>query len=93
MRADHGWWFPEKDAAEPSLYGVFDSNINNLLPQCENGVTGYGAPYKNQLCKVYKCTEENSKEMPSICVSTKDGYSKAMDESNGDVKVGAIYNG
>ena len=93
VRADHGWWFPEKDAAEPSLYGVFDSNINNLLPQCENGVTGYGAPYKNQLCKVYKCTEENSKEMPSICVSTKDGYSKAMDESNGDVKVGAIYNG
>ena len=93
VRADHGWWFPEKDAAEPSLYGVFDSNINNLLPQCENGVTGYGAPYKNQLCKVYKCTEENSKEMPSICVSTKDGYSKVMDESNGDVKAGAIYNG
>ena len=56
-------------------------------------MTGYGAPYKNQLCKVYKCTEENSKEMPSICVSTKDGYSKVMDESNGDVKAGAIYNG
>lgn len=76
IAADHGWWFPEQEAAEPTLFGVFDSNINNLLPQCENGVTGYGAPYKNQLCKVYKCTEENSKVLPSISVSTMGGYSK-----------------
>ena len=76
VRAEHGWWFPEEEAAEPNLYGVFNSNINNLIPQCENGVTGYGAPYKNQLCKVYKCTEENSVDLPSICVTTKGGYSK-----------------
>lgn len=76
VRADHGWWFPEEEAAEPRLFGVFDSNINNLVPQCDNGETGYGAPYKNQLCKVYKCTEENSRELPSIRVSEVDGYSK-----------------
>ena len=93
IRADHGWWFPEREAAEPVLFGVFDSNINNLTPQCENGVTGYGAPYKNQLCKVYKCTEENSVDMPHILVSTKDGYSKVIDETKGDVKVGVEYNG
>ena len=55
---------------------MFDSNINNLLPQCENGPTGYGAPYKNQLCRVYACTEENSAELPTACVTRKDGYSK-----------------
>jgi anaerobic selenocysteine-containing dehydrogenase len=71
VRAEHGWWFPEREAAEPSLYGTFDSNINNLTPQCENGPTGYGAPYKNQLCEVYKCTEENSKEAPGPAIATK----------------------
>ena len=30
VRAEHGWWFPEQEAAEPGLFGVFDSNINNL---------------------------------------------------------------
>jgi hypothetical protein len=77
VRAEHGWWFPEKEAAEPSLFGVFDSNINNLTPQCENGPTGFGAPYKNQLCKVYKCTEDNSEEMPGTLVTQRGGYSMA----------------
>jgi anaerobic selenocysteine-containing dehydrogenase len=76
IRAEHGWWFPEQEAAEPSLYGVFDSNINNLTPQCENGPTGFGAPYKNQLCKIYKCTAENSVDTPNLMVTQKGGYSK-----------------
>lgn len=75
VRADHGWWFPEMEAAEPVLYGVFDSNINNLIPQCDNGVTGYGAPYKNQLCKVYKC-EEREEQLPSYRVTKVDGFTK-----------------
>jgi anaerobic selenocysteine-containing dehydrogenase len=74
VRAEHGWWFPEQEAAEPSLYGVFNSNINNLTPQCENGPTGFGAPYKNQLCKIYKCTPENSVDMPSIVVTRQGGF-------------------
>ena len=90
-RAEHGWWFPETEGAEPNLYGVFDSNINNLTPQCENGDTGFGAPYANQLCRVYPCTEENSRVLPGEQVTRRGGYSKVIDESNGDVKVGAIY--
>ncbi len=74
INAEHGWWFPEQDAAEPSLFGVFDSNINNLTNQCQVGATGYGAPYKNQICKIYKCTEENSKIMPSKQVTELGGF-------------------
>ncbi len=91
VRAEHGWWFPETEGAEPNLFGVFNCNINNLTPQCENGETGFGAPYANQLCKVYKCTEENSQILPCEQVTQIDGYSKVIDEANGDVKVGAIY--
>ena len=25
VRAEHGWWFPEQEGAEPNLFGVFDS--------------------------------------------------------------------
>lgn len=89
IRADHGWWFPEKEPAEPTLYGVFDSNINNLVPQCDNGVTGYGAPYANQICTIYKCTEENSKVLPSIHVAEMDGYSK--DEEGRELEADKDY--
>jgi len=54
--AEHGWWFPEKEAAAPSLFGVFESNINLLTTAGMDviGPTGYGSPYKCQICKVYK---------------------------------------
>jgi anaerobic selenocysteine-containing dehydrogenase len=54
VNAEHGWWFPEREAAEPSLYGVFESNANCLTTQFDFGPSTYGAPYKNQICKVYK---------------------------------------
>jgi len=54
VNAEHGWWFPEKEAAEPSLYGAFESNINCLTTQFDYGPTTFGAPYKTQICKVYK---------------------------------------
>jgi len=57
IQADHGWWFPEKPAEAPSLYGVFESNINNLTAMGQVGETGFGAPYKCLLCKVYKVQE------------------------------------
>ena len=74
VRAEHAWWYPEKPAAEPSLFGVFDSNINNLTTQCVVGDQGYGAPYKNLLCKIYKCTEENSKVTPTEQVTRMGGF-------------------
>lgn len=55
VSAEHGWWFPERGGtAEEGLYGSFESNIGCLIPQFDSGPTTYGAPYKNQLCKVYK---------------------------------------
>jgi anaerobic selenocysteine-containing dehydrogenase len=74
VAADHGWWFPEQEAAEPHLFGVFDSNINNLTSQMQYGSTGYGAPYKCTICKIYPCTEENSKVMPGEQVTRKGGW-------------------
>lgn len=58
-RAEHGWWYPENEGEAPNLFNVFDSNPNNLIPQFQYGPTAYGAPYKTQLCKVYKVTPEN----------------------------------
>ena len=72
--AEHGWWFPETEGAEPNLYGVFDANINNLTSMMVIGETGYGAPYKGLLCKIYPCTEENSKIMPSEQVTRRGGW-------------------
>jgi anaerobic selenocysteine-containing dehydrogenase len=54
IHGEHAWWFPEREAAEPTLYGAFESNINVLTTQCTTGPTGYGAPLKNTICKIYK---------------------------------------
>ena len=63
VRGEHGWWFPEEK--EDELFRTFDSNINNLTTQGVVGKTGYGAPYKCLLCKIYKCTPENSTQLPT----------------------------
>ena len=42
IAAQHGWWFPEQDGAEPNLYGFRQSNINQLLAN-KPGKTGFGA--------------------------------------------------
>ncbi len=54
VMAAHGWWFPEEDGAEPSLFGAWKSNINQLIPMGSQGKDGLGSPIKNLLCKVYK---------------------------------------
>lgn len=56
VMAAHGWWFPEKEAAEPSLFGVWESNINQLIPMHHQGKDGMGAPIKHSMCKIYKVT-------------------------------------
>ncbi|MBA7572399.1 MAG: molybdopterin-dependent oxidoreductase [Dehalococcoidia bacterium] len=58
VMAAHGWWFPEKPPQEPSLFGVWESNINQLIPMGFQGKDGLGAPIKNLLCKIYKVNEE-----------------------------------
>ncbi len=56
--SQHGWWFPEKVGPEPSLFGVWKSNINLLLPSGWTGKSGLGYPFKVQMCRVYR-TEES----------------------------------
>ena len=50
----HGWWFPERPGPEPSLFGVWEVNVNQLIPMGHTGKSGYGCPLKSILCKVYK---------------------------------------
>jgi anaerobic selenocysteine-containing dehydrogenase len=60
VHAQHGWWFPEQDKEAPNLMGVWKSNINRLIPMYKVGKLGYGAPYKNVLCKITKVTDPNA---------------------------------
>lgn len=50
VHAQHGFWFPEKDPEEPSLYEVWRSNINELIPHFMVGKLGFGAPFKCLIC-------------------------------------------
>lgn len=54
VHATHGWWFPEKQAEEPSLYGVWEANVNSLVPHKHIGKLGFGAPLKQMICKAYR---------------------------------------
>jgi len=53
VHAEHSWWFPEKPGAEPSLHGVFESNINVLTDDEHCDPVNGGWPLKTGLCKVY----------------------------------------
>jgi thiosulfate reductase/polysulfide reductase chain A len=56
VHAQHGWWFPEEEGAEPSLHGVWKSNVNvltNDAPDICNPISG-GWPLRTLLCRVYK---------------------------------------
>ena len=76
ISTEHGWWVPEQEAAAPSLFGVFDCNPNNLIPMCENGPSGYGAPIKCGMAKVYPCTPDNMRpeDQPTYQVTATNGY-------------------
>ncbi len=56
VRVQHGWWFPDKPGAEPSLRGIWESNSNVLCPvtaeYCNREVGGW--PHTALLCRVYK---------------------------------------
>jgi anaerobic selenocysteine-containing dehydrogenase len=62
VHADHGWWYPEEDMSEPSLGGVWVSNINELVPNNEIGFYGFGALYKSLPCKISKAEMAPLKE-------------------------------
>jgi anaerobic selenocysteine-containing dehydrogenase len=72
IHAEHGWWFPEKDGAEPSLFGTFDSNPNNVIPADVTGPYGIAAPVKNMLVKIYPYQEGDLLPGEQVCL--KGGY-------------------
>ena len=51
----HGWWLPETDGTAPNFYGVWDLNVNQLIPMGKQSTSGFGgAPNKTMLCRIYK---------------------------------------
>ena len=66
MEADHGWWFPEQDGSEPSLFGVWQSNCNDLIPLHHNNALGLGAPYKSACCNVTPLKESYDVDMKAF---------------------------
>jgi len=56
VNADHAWWYPEAEGAEPNLYNLWDLAINQLIPFLP-GKSGFGGNYKALLCRIYKVAE------------------------------------
>ncbi|OGA12518.1 MAG: hypothetical protein A3H32_05935 [Betaproteobacteria bacterium RIFCSPLOWO2_02_FULL_63_19] len=51
----HGWWMPEMEGKAPSLYGVGDFQINNIIPGPQCAKSGFGGgQYKTTLCTLAK---------------------------------------
>jgi len=52
--AEHGWWFPEREEADPNLFSVFESNANVLCPNgpefCSPEIGSW--PHTALLCRV-----------------------------------------
>lgn len=55
VHAPHGWWFPERPGPAPSFFGVFETNVNQLIPMGHHDPWGIGgAPHKHMLCRIFK---------------------------------------
>src|SRR5665811_381535 len=53
----HGWWLPELDGKAPSLFGVWDYQINKIIPGPQCSKSGFGGgQYKTTLCTLSKIT-------------------------------------
>ena len=51
----HGWWLPELEGKAPSLFGVWDYQINKIIPGPQCSKSGFGgAQYKTTLCTLRK---------------------------------------
>ncbi|MFC1864170.1 molybdopterin dinucleotide binding domain-containing protein, partial [Thermodesulfobacteriota bacterium] len=56
VNAEASWWFPEMPGEEPSLHGLWESNVNVLTlddPDCCDPLTG-GWQTRSLLCRIYK---------------------------------------
>jgi anaerobic selenocysteine-containing dehydrogenase len=51
----HGWWMPEMEGKAPSLFGVWDYQINKIIPGPQCATYGFGGgQYKTTLCTLSK---------------------------------------
>lgn len=66
VNPDFGWWFPEKEAAEPVLFGVWDSNVNVLtsldLDHCSQSTGTYYLGCC--LCRIARAEEGGARAIP-----------------------------
>lgn len=54
----HSWWLPELKGPEPDLFGVWDYQINQLIPGPQASVSGFGGgQYKTTLVTLSKIDE------------------------------------
>lgn len=53
--ASHAWWFPEQEGDEPHLYGLWDSDVNKLIPNRLCSPLGFGSVHDNMCCTIYPC--------------------------------------
>ena len=61
ISVQHDWWFPEEPEAEPSLFGVFKSNVNVILDDDAKYLDPLMGswPLTGASAKVYKCEEQD----------------------------------
>ena len=51
----HGWWLPELPGKAPDLFGVWDYQINKIIPGPQCSQSGFGGgQYKTTLCTLTK---------------------------------------
>jgi len=56
----HGWWLPETEGKAPNFYGIWDLNVNQLIPMGAQGTSGFGgAPTKTMLCRIYSVNAQD----------------------------------
>jgi anaerobic selenocysteine-containing dehydrogenase len=53
IHTQHGWWMPEMKGKEPDLFGVWDYQVNQLVPGPQHSDSGFGGgQYKTTLVKL-----------------------------------------
>ena len=62
IHTQHGWWMPEMKGSEPDLFGVWDYQINKIVPGPQQSDSGFGGgQYKTTLVKLTKIIEQEKR--------------------------------
>jgi len=55
----HGWWLPESKGTEPDLFGLWDYQVNQLIPSGQHSDSGFGGgQYKTTLVRLARAAED-----------------------------------